>query len=221
MKSVAEKSFDTYIIIIFLGRNGMRHIPQPKEIYKHFKGNNYEIITLAKHSETEEMLVIYQALYGDFSVYARPLSSFLEPVDKVKYPNATQEFRFELCSEEVTNRYGQNDASNKQNQGDLVNNAAVTQETEKSDASGSSEAAESEDDYVVDERLMKFLDAESYADKLEVLYRLRNELTDELVTAMGFSMDLEIESGSVEEKYEALKNCLLTRDKFEGERLRR
>ena len=49
--------------------------------YRHFKGNEYEVLYLAKHSETEETMVVYRALYGDFSVWVRPALMWNETVE--------------------------------------------------------------------------------------------------------------------------------------------
>ena len=64
--------------------------------YRHYKGNFYEVIGTARHSETEELLVVYRTLYGDESLWARPLAMFcvFVTVDDSKVP------RFELVGEE-------------------------------------------------------------------------------------------------------------------------
>ena len=50
--------------------------------YRHFKGNEYEVIGLARHSETQEELVVYRALYGDFGLWVRPVSMWNEAVER-------------------------------------------------------------------------------------------------------------------------------------------
>lgn len=67
-----------------------------KGIYKHFKGNYYIVEDIAKNSETLEEYVIYRELYGNNTLWIRPTSMFLSKVDKEKYPNVKQKYRFEL-----------------------------------------------------------------------------------------------------------------------------
>lgn len=76
----------------------MREI-YPGRRYRHFKGNLYQVILIARHSETQEPMVVYQALYGDYGFYVRPYDMFAGPVDKEKYPEVEQEYRFALVED--------------------------------------------------------------------------------------------------------------------------
>ena len=67
-----------------------------KGVYKHFKGNYYIVEDIGMHTETEETCVVYRALYGDNKLYIRPINMFTSKVDKEKYPDVDQEYRFEL-----------------------------------------------------------------------------------------------------------------------------
>ena len=168
----------------------MRPNPKPQEMYRHFKGNIYQIRCLAKHSETGEMMVVYQAMYDTFQIYVRPLAMFMEEVDSVKYPDVRQRYRFELIQ-------------------DMESMAAPQVE----------EAAE-EEQLNIDPLVLEFLEADTYEQRLNILAALRHRITDEMINTMAIAVDLEIKEGDVEERYEELKNCLLTFEKYECNRLR-
>ena len=65
-------------------------------IYRHFKGDYYLLTDVAIHSETKEKYVVYRGLYGNNELYIRPFDMFFSEVDKEKYPEVEQQYRFEL-----------------------------------------------------------------------------------------------------------------------------
>ena len=75
-------------------------------IYRHFKGDYYLVDAVAKDSETNTDMVIYRKLYGDGGLWVRPLSMFLSKVDRDKYPEVSQEYRFQL--QEIPSTAGHN-----------------------------------------------------------------------------------------------------------------
>ena len=69
--------------------------------FVHFKGNRYRLVAIAKHSETLEPIVVYRALYGEGKMCARPVDMFYSEVDRSKYPDVKQKFRFEKYEGEL------------------------------------------------------------------------------------------------------------------------
>ena len=81
----------------------MREV-QIGRVYRHFKGDYYVAEAVAHDSETGEAVVIYRKLYGDGGLWLRPLEMFLSKVEKEKYPDCPQEYRFEL--QEIPSKAG-------------------------------------------------------------------------------------------------------------------
>ena len=211
----------------------MRELPQTGDLYRHFKNKMYQIVAVARHSETGEDLVIYQALYGDYSVYARPLDMFQSEVDHVKYPDVTQRYRFERVDRaslpEACPKKGQpipNDTETARQGVDTyeVHEACSSAEGKPSEESDSllgqvTNKAERVPDWLhlsIEDRFMNFLDAKELADKQSILASMRGEVTDQMITSMAVSLDVVIEDGPIEKRYEELMTVLRTRDRYEN-----
>ena len=216
----------------------MTFIPKPHEIYKHFKGNLYQVVTIAEHSETGEQLVIYQALYGDFKTYARPLVMFTGEVDRQRYPEVTQRFRFELQGTDADRQIHETEAVGVEHPVSTQTTVTASQPAaaqampivaQNIAAQATATAAQTtiapvspaeDEEPALDPLVLEFLDADSYEEKLNILAGLHHRITNEMITTMAISCDIEVNDGEPEERYEELKNCLLTMEKFECNRLR-
>lgn len=185
--------------------------PQPGERYRHFKNKLYQVITVAVHSETKEELVIYQALYGDFGVYARPLAMFMSEVDHEKYPDIQQKYRFEKVERTAETVYSE---EGKQSETGSPAAEAVKEPV--------LEPVRETDRIVTDKTkiLLEFLDCKSYEEKLEYLRDARKYMDDKMINDISFALDIVIEEGELEERIRSLENCLKTFRKYECNRLR-
>jgi len=196
----------------------MNQIPQAGEIYQHFKGKLYRIVALATHTETGEQLVIYQALYGEFQVFARPLSMFLEKVDVKKYPDAAGKDRFMRIPMAEAAAVPQPVPAPSENPVEPRPAAMPSENPVESRPAAAS--SESPVEPQPDPGLLAFLDADSYEEKLEVFASLEGKVDLHMLNAIAASLDLELSEGSLEEQYDTLKSCLMTLERYECNRLR-
>ena len=174
--------------------------PLPGEKYLHFKNKLYQVIAVAKHSETMEPYVVYQALYGDFGVYIRPYDMFVSEVDHEKYPEAEQQYRFkkvELGKDEIIKDPVKVTAENQPEEELKV--AEEPKETEEADI----------------EPLLKFLDAADLNDRLNVLVQYKDDITEMMIDSMGAAMDCVLNGKTLEEKYYELDKVIRTKLQYE------
>lgn len=169
-----------------------RAMPRAGEFYMHFKGKLYQIVTVAIHTETEEPLVVYQAMYGTFKTYARPLAMFLSEVDHEKYPDVQQTYRFqkvELC---------------ENSEAELVDEVTA----QENECDGTEETADIEP-------LLKFLDETDLHERLNILLQYRDQITETMLESMGMAMDCVLNGKTLEEKYYELDKVIRTKLQYE------
>ncbi len=167
----------------------------PGQFYKHFKNKLYQIITVAKHSETEEELVIYQALYGDFNTYARPLSMFLSEVDRQKYPDVLQHYRFEQVQMITT----------------IENNQDKIQEKLEDEVIHES---------VPHPVLLDFLEANTLEAKLHCLHQLKTSGSQKELDSIYVVLDMAPLVGDYIQQIDGIQSYLQLQDRYDGTHLR-
>ena len=201
----------------------MDRIPKPGEFYRHFKNKMYQIVAGASHSETGEKLVIYQALYGDYGIYARPLDNFLSPVDREKYPQAEQKFRFEKtepgCGNEAEPEQGTREKTlvqSRRNCG-LAGRGVVSAERDGGWGFSPIEPVPDQPNPL----LIEFLDAESTEEQLAVLRRMEGCVGKRELDSVCVYLDISTRYGSLEEQTEGIRRYLKLQMHYDASRLRR
>lgn len=202
----------------------MERRPKPGEKYRHFKNKLYQVITVAKHSETGEELVIYQALYGDFGVYARPLAMFVSEVDHVKYPQVQQKYRFELVEDQTAEDSAADAAKTEGETESNTTDDAIVADRNVSQSAGA-DSDEKQDEFAVkseahaepqvEPKLMEFLEADSFQEKYNILVSMQDIITDSMIDTMAVVMDVVIPEGDIEKRYDDLKYTIRTRQQYE------
>ncbi len=184
------------------------------QFYRHFKGGLYQVAAVATHTETGEKLVVYQALYGDYGVYARPYEMFNSEVDREKYPDAGQTYRFELVepgkeeSEKQPESVSRPEPPAEQQKPEAEQNTAPEQKPAEPEAGG------------VNPILLEFLDADTLEQKLHILTVYRNKMDESLLNSIAISLDLVVEKKGLQEMYDEIINCLSMMKHFECNRFR-
>lgn len=171
----------------------MQRRPVVGETYKHFKEKNYKIIAIAHHSETGEELVIYQALYGDGMVCARPLPMFVSEVDHEKYPEVKQKYRFEKIADAPVD-------------GLKVAPLEGMQEEPKEKPLSQMSA---------EEKMMAFFDEDDLEARYQILLAMREDVTNTMIDNMAVVMDLVIPDGNIQNRYDDLKRAIQTKQRYE------
>lgn len=195
----------------------MNRIPQPGTFYRHFKNKLYQVIAVATHSETGEKMVVYQALYGDYQVYVRPLEMFISPVDREKYPDVVQQYRFEQVFP------GQMTVSRQNEIPSADPNAGFWKmgEGRNDQAAAVGYDQEQQEETMGHEWLERFLDADRMEDRLAVLKQMEGHVTQKELDCIFLSLDLQPETGKTKmEQIMDLRRHIQLLRRYDGGRLR-
>ena len=188
-------------------------IPRQGEIYRHFKNKLYQIIAIATHSETRESYVVYQALYGDFRTYIRPLDMFISEVDHVKYPAVTQKYRFERVDRAtlINPSYDDNSILTGNLPDDSCGNSIFAGNS-PDDSCGNNIFAGNlpadsytnndldDHDGLINPLLVQFLELDTYKEKLEFFQSIIPKLDDRLTNDICVALDIACSDTSLDDR---------------------
>lgn len=192
----------------------MSNIPRPGDIFYMAKDKPYQIITIGIHKETSEDMVVYQALFGDFKTYVLPMSKFIIELQESADKKITEVKVQDKVEAKVETKAETKDSDDRAK--NIVNDNGK-------DISNSSDIKENVQEKNIDkvnDILLKFLDADTYARKLEVLVTHIKAIDDWLINNMAASLDCTIEEGPLDQRLQDLIYCLKQMSRFEDRRLR-
>lgn len=206
-------------------------IVRPGEFYRHFKNKLYQIVAVARHSETGERMVVYQALYGDYGVYVRPYDMFTSEVDHEKYPEVTQKWRFErvgfrknvtengqMAGQEMLG--DQADGNQTGQETDQAGNRNVATAPELTAQHAENDSPQHYADRTPDPAFLQFLDTEDFELRMECLKVLEDRITQQELDSMYLVLDMKPERGSLQEQLYAVRRFLTMQKRYDGSRLR-
>ncbi|MDY4429003.1 MAG: DUF1653 domain-containing protein [Lachnospiraceae bacterium] len=195
-----------------------RQTPVAGQIYKHFKGNLYKVLAVAVHTESEEKLVVYQSVENPDRVFARPLEMFMSDIDRFRYPLIRAKYRFTLVSEPEEETNGEETKEETPNE-DTKEEDVKDEETEEQ-SDDDSAVYKDNGELVIDPYVEGVLDEKEFSKKIEFFEMLRGKCTEEMLTTIAISLDIQLQEGSIEDKYSQILRTLKMHEKYETSRLR-
>ena len=173
-----------------------RSIPRPGEMYTDQEGKTYQILCVADHFDTNEKMVVYQALYEAFECIVMPLGLFMRKMQQKDVSECLQKPK------------------------SVVSNAESVH-FEAKEAQEEHKTFQADDREQANPALLDFLDADTLEDKYQIIKSLQHSITDRLIDDFAVTLDLVIPDGRLDDRYQQLLSSVRTMQKFETTRFRR
>ena len=146
--------------------------------------------------------MVYQALYGEFGICARPYDMFISEVDIEKYPKVKQKYRFECIGQ--TGPLGMSEKKEEPVHVEGVKKEEIKEEVDIEEG--------------IDPALLEFLNAKTYTQKKEIFSKMKKSADDKLLNDIAVSLDFVLPKGDITAKYEAIYSCINAHARFEVNR---